>query len=332
MNAFTKASTTAAVVESEEPLSPGYDAATKDDAEFNKHFRHGFTTIDDVQMHYVIGGDGPQVMVLLHGWPQSWYEYRQVMPSLLPGRTVIAIDLPGMGDSTGNPSSRTKAVLATYIHRLLNHLGHRENVHVVAHDFGVSVAYPLAAQYREQVAGLFLMDYGLVGKNLKFATIESMFWHFSFNKQNPLAEELVTGRVETFLTHFFQGMRTAGENVSVDELAEFVRLFSRPQVLHAGFELYRTEAQDEADNTNLQETPLTIPVRMITQAGLADMVLAPLQDAPPTPPPPTSPAPDTSSSTRHPTASWPRSTPSTPPPPPPPDQLPSRHTEMRGNP
>ena len=116
---------------------------------------------------------------------------------------------------------------------------------------------------------------------LKFATIESMFWHFSFNKQNPLAEELVTGRVETFLTHFFQGMKTAGENISDDELAEFVRLFSRPQVLHAGFELYRTETQDEADNTKLQETPLTIPVRMITQAGLADMVLPPLQDAAP---------------------------------------------------
>lgn len=89
------------------------------------------------------------------------------------------------------------------------------------------------------------MDYGLTGKNLKFAAIESMFWHFSFNKQNPLAEELVTGRVETFLTHFFQGMRTGvGENISDDELAEFVRLFSRPQVLHAGFELYRTETQD----------------------------------------------------------------------------------------
>lgn len=280
MNASTGAST-AAAVESEEPLSPGYDTATKDDAEFNKDFRHGFTTIDDVQMHYVIGGHGPQVMVLLHGWPQSWYEYRQIMPKLLPGRTVIAIDLPGMGDSTGTPPSMAKTVLASYVHRLLDHLGYRENVQVVAHDFGVSVAYPLAAQYREQIAGLFLMDYGLLGKNLKFATLEPMFWHFSFNKLRPLAEELVTGREETFFSYFFEGMKTAGENVSDDELAEFVRLFSRTQVLHAGFELYRFESQDEADNAKLQDTPLTIPVRMITQAGLAEMVLPPLRDAAP---------------------------------------------------
>jgi len=281
MTASTSASTTAAAIESEEPLSPGYDTATKHDAEFNKDFRHGFTTIDDVQMHYVIGGHGPQVMVLLHGWPQSWYEYRQIMPKLLPGRTVIAIDLPGLGDSTGTPPSMVKTVLAGYVHRLLDHLGYRENVQVVAHDFGVGVAYPLGAQYREQIAGLFLMDYGLLGKNLKFAALEPMFWHNSFNKQRPLAEELVTGREEAFFTYFFQGMKTAGENVSDDELAEFVRVYSRPQVLKAGFELYRFESEEEADNAKLQETPLTIPVRMITQAGLAELVLPPLQDAAP---------------------------------------------------
>ena len=282
MNASTTASTTAAVVVSEEPLSPGYDAATKDDAQFNKDFRHCFTSIDDVQMHYVIGGNGPQVMVLLHGWPQSWYEYRQIMHSLLPGRTVIAIDLPGLGDSTGNPPSMARTVLARYVHRLLLHLGHRENVQVVAHDFGVGVAYPLAAQYRDQVAGLLLMDYGVVGKNLKFAAMEPLSWHFSFNKQYPLAEQLVTGRVETFLGHFYQSMKTGvGEPVSAEELTEYVRVFSRPQVLHAGFELYRVWSQDETENAVLQETPLTIPVRLLTQDGMAQLLLAFLQDAAP---------------------------------------------------
>lgn len=267
---------------SEEPLSLGYAAATKDDAEFNEQFRHRFTTIDEVQMHYVIGGDGPQVMVLLHGWPESWYEYRRIMPRLLAGRTVIAIDLPGLGDSTGTPASMAKKVLAGYVHRLLDHLGYRENVHVVAHDLGTGVAYSLAAQFRNQIAGLFLMDFGLVGKHLTFADIEPLSWHLSFNKQKPLAEQLVTGRVETFLAHFFQTMRTgAGSNVSDDEMAEFVRVFSRPQVLRAGFELYTAWPQDEADNIVLQKLPLTIPVRMLAQQGLADMVLAALRDAAP---------------------------------------------------
>ena len=271
-----------AFVESEEPRSPGFDAATKDDCEFNKDFRHGFSTVDDVQLHYVTGGDGPQVMVLLHGWPHSWYVYREIMHSLLPGRTVIAIDLPGLGDSTGTPSSMARTVVARYVHGLLNQLGHRENVQVVAHDFGVGVAYALAAQYREQVAGLFLMDYVLPGKKAKAADFTSMSWHFSFNQQQPLAEELVTGRVETFLTHFFQSMRTGvGDPVSPYELAEYVRVFSRPQVLRAGFGLYRAWGQDEADNAVLQETPLTIPVRLLTQAGGAAFMLPSFQDAAP---------------------------------------------------
>ncbi|ADI11763.1 alpha/beta hydrolase fold protein [Streptomyces bingchenggensis BCW-1] len=282
MNAPTGSTTTAAAVESEEPLSSGFDAATKDDVEFAEHFRHCFTTIDDVQMHYVIGGDGPQVMVLLHGWPHSWYVYREIMPSLLPGRTVIAIDLPGMGDSTGNPPSMARTVLATYVHRLLNHLGYRENVQVVAHDFGAGVAYPLAAQYRRQVAGLFLMDYTVVGKNAKAADLTSLSFHFSFNQQNPLAEELVTDRVETFLTRCFQSMKSGvGEPVSDSELTEYVRVFSRSQVLHAGFELYRVWDQDETENAELQATPLTIPVRLLTQSGLVSFMLPSLKDCAP---------------------------------------------------
>ena len=282
MNAFSGVPETVAAIESEEPRSPGYDSATKDDCEFNKDFRHCFTTVDDVQMHYVIVGDGPQIMVLLHGWPQSWYEYREIMHTLMPGRTVIAIDLPGMGDSTGSPVSMARTVLATYIHRLLNVLGHRENVQVVAHDFGVGVAYALAALFRGQVAGLFLMDYGLVGRSMKATDFTSSSWHFSFNQQHPLAEELVIGRVETFLTQFFRSMNTGvGEPVSEHELAEFVRVFSRPQVLHAGFELYRVWSQDEEENAALQTTPLSIPVRVLTQAGFAPFVLPAFQDAAP---------------------------------------------------
>jgi hypothetical protein len=102
-----------ACVDPERPLSHDYDSATKNDAQFTRDFRHCFTTIDGVQMHYVIGGHGPQTMVLLHGWPERWYEFHGVMPSLLAGHTVIAIDLPGLGDSTGNPPTDEKTVLAT---------------------------------------------------------------------------------------------------------------------------------------------------------------------------------------------------------------------------
>ncbi|MFD7379412.1 alpha/beta fold hydrolase [Streptomyces mirabilis] len=280
-DAHTRVSQAPDCVDPEKPRSHGYDAATKNDAAFNKNFRHCFTTIDGVQMHYVIGGRGPQAMVLLHGWPESWYEFHNLMPKLLPGRTVIAIDLPGLGDSTGNPPNYTKQTLATYTHLLLDKIGYRQHVQVVAHDFGVGVAYSLAAQYRTQASGLFLMDFPLVGKNLKFATIQPLEWHFSFNLQEPLAEQLVTGKVSQFLTYFYPTQSHVAQPVPADEVNEYVRVYSRPQVLHAGFELYRTWTQDEAGNARLEATPLTIPVRLLTQDGFAPLLLSAVQDAAP---------------------------------------------------
>ncbi|MEV5548767.1 alpha/beta hydrolase [Streptomyces sp. NPDC052309] len=275
----------------EAPKSRNHDAATKHDAAFNRDFRHCFTTVRGVQMHYVIGGTGPQTTVLLHGWPESWFEYREVMPRLLPGRTVIAIDLPGMGDSTGRPAAYTKSVLAGYVHDLLVRIGAQRDVRVVAHDFGVGVAYALAARHRQQVAGLFLMDFPLVGRNLSFETdVRPLSWHFSFNVQDPLAERLVEGRVGTFLDYFFRHSQISGSPppgadlpspVPPRALAEYTRVFSRPQVLHAGFELYRTWSQDEEENKRLQQVPLTIPVRLLTQDGLTGMMLPPVRDAAP---------------------------------------------------
>lgn len=283
-------STAPACVAGEEPRSRGYDTATKDDPLLAESFRHCFTTVDGVQMHYVIGGAGPQPLVLLHGWPESWYEYHAVMPRLLAGRTVIAIDLPGLGDTTGEPPSYTKTTLARYVSALLTKIGVGHDVRVVAHDFGVGVAYALAAEHREQIAGLLLMDFPLVGKNLGFAAVQPLSWHFSFNVQNPLAENLVTGRVETFLDYFLRHSEVSEQAragsahelpVAPSALAEYVRVYSRPQVLHAGFELYRTWSADEAENKRLQQTPLTIPVRMLTQDGLSDVMVPAVRDAAP---------------------------------------------------
>jgi pimeloyl-ACP methyl ester carboxylesterase len=270
-----------ACVQAERPLSHGYDTATNDDVGFNENFRHCFTTIDGIQMHYVIGGHGAQALVLLHGWPESWYEFRGIMPDLLVGHTVIAIDLPGLGDSTGTPSSMEKTVLAKYVHQLLDRLGKRNGDEFVAHDFGVGVAYALAAQYRAQASGLFLMDFPLVGKTLTFAQIEPFSFHFSFNLQYPLAEQLVTGRVSVFLHYFYPTQSHVAEPLPESEIAEYVRVYSRPQVLHAGFGLYRTWTTDENDNKKLEEQPLTIPVRLLTQSNLTGFLLPPLQGAAP---------------------------------------------------
>jgi pimeloyl-ACP methyl ester carboxylesterase len=274
--------TMSTVIKGERPLSRNYDAATKDDSDFNRDFQHGFSTVDGVQMHYVLGGQGPETVLLLHGWPESWYQFRGILPSLLrPDRTVIAVDLPGMGDSTGELKDYRKSTMADYVHRLLEHLGVWRNVHIVGHDFGTAVGYALAAKHRLGVKSLMIMELPLVGKNLSFADILPLRWHFHFNRQYPLAEQLVHGRELEFLTYFYPCESPLAEPVPTNSIREYVRVFSRIQVLHAGFELYRTWEADELENVRLQAIPLTIPVRMLLRSELFDMLFPPVRDAAP---------------------------------------------------
>jgi pimeloyl-ACP methyl ester carboxylesterase len=263
VSASATVSSAPACVAPERPLSRDYDAATRKDAEFNRTFRHCFTTINGVQMHYVIGGHGPNTMVLLHGWPESWYAYHGIMPQLLPGRTVIAIDQPGLGDSTGTPRSMTTNVMAEYIHLLLNHLGLKRNVQLVSHDIGVGVAYAVAAQYRQQVAGLFNLDFALVGKSLKFNDLVPLAFHFSFNQQT-FSEGLLTGRVVYFLENFYPLVSRLPQPIPARSLAEYTRVYSRPQVLHNGMDFYRDWPTVDKDNAVLMQKPLTIPVRLLS--------------------------------------------------------------------
>ncbi|WP_320783511.1 alpha/beta hydrolase [Streptomyces sp. CRN 30] len=270
--------TTSALPASETPLSEEYDAATRDDPEFARLFQHRFTTIDGLQMHYVVGGDGPRTIVLLHGFSESWYEYRAVMPDLLPGHTVIAVDLPGLGDTTGELPSHDKVILARYVHRLLLRLGHRDRVQLVAHDFGSAVAYALAAQWPEQFAGLMIMDFGLVGSSLTFDRLKPLSFHFSFFQQEPLFEQLVTGRERLFLSYFYGLLGAPAPRPNLDE---YTRVYSRPGVLRHGSRYYRAWPQDEADNRRLMAEPLTMPVHLIAQAQLLDTFLTALRDAAP---------------------------------------------------
>ena len=255
----------------------GFDSATRDDAEFNQQFRHEFADVDGVRMHYVTGGTGPP-LVLLHGWPQSWYAWREIMPALAERYTVYALDLPGLGDSEGAPPSYDKATLARYVHGLLaDQLGLRE-INLVGHDLGAGVGFSYAAQFPDEVARYAHLDYPLPGPALTAAQYESFSWHIAFQGQDTFPETVVANDVRDYLALFYPyvayggtsfggpGARSPFTDAQVDEYA---RTYSRPQVLTGGFELYRTLDQDERDN--VAAAPITMPAMLMTAEG----VLAP---------------------------------------------------------
>lgn len=250
-----------------------FDSATRDDAEFNRLFRHEFADVDGVRMHYVIGGTG-EPLVLLHGWPQSWYEWRGIMPALSQQYTVYALDLPGLGDSDGAPSSYDKATLARYVHGLLaDELGLRQ-IRLVAHDLGAGVGFQYAAQYPDEVVRYAHLDYPLPGPALSAAQYRTFSWHIAFHEQRTIPEAIVSDDVREYLALFYAYVAHGGEafggpgaqSPSTDEqVDEFARTYSRPQVLTGGFALYRTLGQDERDNT--AAAPISVPTMLMTAEG-----------------------------------------------------------------
>ncbi|WP_460889752.1 alpha/beta fold hydrolase [Promicromonospora xylanilytica] len=255
-------------------------AATRDDPEFEETFRHEFASVDGVRMHYVTGGSGSPV-VLLHGWPQTWFGWWSIMPELAERHTVYAVDLPGLGDSTGTPTGYDKATLARYVHTLVaDQLGLRD-AHVVGHDLGAAVAYQYAAQFPADTAGLGYLDLPLPGPALDAPTYRTMSWHIAFHSQPEVPEKLVDDDVREYLAMFypqvaFEGAAFGGTSdrspFSEAEIDEYARTYGRPEALTAGFELYRSLDQDVQDTTAAD--PVDTPTLLLTAQGQLDPVRA----------------------------------------------------------
>jgi pimeloyl-ACP methyl ester carboxylesterase len=252
-----------------------YDSATRADSKFNQTFKHVFTGVDDIEMHHVQGGEGPP-LVLLHGWPQSWFGFRGVMDQLAEHFTVYAVDLPGLGDTRGAPSSYDKKTLARYVSGWFDRQGLR-GAGLAAHDLGAGVAYQLIAQKPGAVSRYVHMDYPLPGPALPAKAYSAFSWHLAFQSQKDIPEMLVDDEVREYLTSFYPyvayGGRAYGGTSTRSpfddaQIDEFARTYERPQVLRGGFELYRTLEQDERDNR--RSGPVRVPTLLMSGQGSMD--------------------------------------------------------------
>jgi pimeloyl-ACP methyl ester carboxylesterase len=228
----------------------GHESATRDDSAFNALFRHEFHDVDGVRMHLVSGGTG-SVLVLVHGWPETWWGWRKVMPMLAERYQVIAVDLPGLGDSEGQPTSYDKLTLATYLHRLIaDELGH-ERIFLAGHDWGGAVAFQYADQYPSEVVSLAVLELLLPGFRPdelfdEDPTEES--FHFAFHMAPRFPELLVAGREREYLDAFIEMSSVRKGAVTAADVDEYARTYAEPDKLRAGFELYRSLRTDADDN------------------------------------------------------------------------------------
>jgi pimeloyl-ACP methyl ester carboxylesterase len=226
---------------------------------------HSTTAYDPgPRIHYVTCGDGPRTALLIHGFPQSWWKWRDVMPALAAeGWRTIAVDYRGAGNSAKPPGGYDKWTMAEDLHRVLEVAGVTEPVAVIGHDIGAMVALAYAARYREDVTHLALLDSaGLPGTTVFDGLRRSGMWHFAFHAVRDLPELLVQGREEAYIRALVEPLIVDPSGFTAEELAACVRLYQAPGAMRAVFELYRAFDQDVADNrTSIEERgKLEMPV------------------------------------------------------------------------
>ena len=210
---------------------------------------HHFATLREVKMHYITAGAGGTTLVLLHGYPQSWYCWREVITELQAEYRIVAPDLRGLGDTTRPASGYDKRTVAADVYELLSeHLGLTRYA-VAGHDWGGAVAFALAADHPEAVTHLAVVDVAIPGDGQPNIGQAGRRWHHTFLETLDLPEALIGGgREHLFFDWFFTNYGHFPNAISPKARAEYLRTHTTPGALRAGFAYYRAIAQDVADN------------------------------------------------------------------------------------
>ncbi|NNB46317.1 alpha/beta fold hydrolase [Pseudomonas chlororaphis] len=229
-----------------------------------RDYRHGYVQVDGGRIHYVSEGQGRPVL-LIPGWPQTWFTWRHVMQALAgQGYRAIAVDLPGMGLSDRPEQGYDTGTTASRLHALMLELGYGQ-YSVVGHDVGMWVAYALACDYPQAVAKLALTEAvipGLAEAPVIFAPPgQNIFlWHFMFNQLQDLPEMLIAGREAQYLAYMFEKWSVHQQRVAVET---YVKAYSVPGGLRGGFAYYRAIPESIRQNRERARRPLEMPVLAI---------------------------------------------------------------------
>lgn len=234
-------------------------------ADFSKTFKSRFVEANGIRQHVVIGGDGPPLL-LVHGWPQNWYAWRFLMPTLARNYTVIAPDQRGIGLSEKTQGGYDAGTLADDLAALMTKLGH-ERFAVVGHDTGYIIGYALAADHRDRVDRLAVAEIPGppgVGDDPSLwldEPINNKVWHIPFNRVNDdLIVDMVHSNANGFYGYEF-AIQAGGATLPSYATDYYIKLYTRDKdVLRATFGFYRAWGATVAQNRERAKTPLTIPV------------------------------------------------------------------------
>jgi pimeloyl-ACP methyl ester carboxylesterase len=233
-------------------------------AGFTDTFTSRYVDTGELRLHAVIGGDGPPLL-LVHGWPETWYAWRLLMPALARDFQVIAVDQRGIGLSDKPAGGYDTGTLAGDLVALMDALGHQRFA-VAGHDTGFAIGYALAADHPDRVDRVALAEIpgppGAAPSPPLFvpSAVNDRLWHIPFNRVETLPEQLIAGREDVYFGYEFA---IQGGKLPDEVVAYYVRLLSEPGVLPGSLGFYRAFDTTVAQNEQRKSRRLTLPVLAI---------------------------------------------------------------------
>ena len=231
-------------------------------AGFTDTFTSRYVDTGELRLHAVTGGEGPPLL-LVHGWPQLWYQFRLIMPALARDFSVVAVDQRGIGLSDKPQDGYDTATLASDLVKLMDALGHHRFA-LYGTDVGMPIAYAVAADHRDRVDRLVVSEAPLPGVSpspplFLPPPLNAMLWHLAFNQLPEINEQLVTGREDIFFGAEFDA--SAGTHKLPDDAVRYyIDTLKDPDHLRGSFGFYRAIPTSSAQNEQRKTRRLTLPV------------------------------------------------------------------------
>jgi pimeloyl-ACP methyl ester carboxylesterase len=214
---------------------------------------HHHATLNGADLHYVIAGAEGTPILLVHGFPETWWAFHKLIPLLAAEHRVIAVDLPGFGDSGHQPGDYTSSFAAESLRQLIEHLD-LGPVHLTGQDIGGVSTFRLAAGHPERIRSYAAIETGLPGFGLEMLAdvTRGGTWHIGVLAAPGIPEMLLAGREREFLAGYaYPAMSVTEGAIAEQDINEFTRAYARPHGFRGATGLYRSMLQEAEEIKDL---------------------------------------------------------------------------------
>jgi pimeloyl-ACP methyl ester carboxylesterase len=232
--------------------------------------KHHRADVNGTNLHYVSAGDSGSPILLVHGWPETWWAFRKLIPLLAQTHRVFALDLRGFGDSSSADAEYGEAVAAEDLHQLVQHIG-AGPVHLLCQDVSGGTGFRFAATHPDDVVSFIAVEATLAGFGLEALADVNSFgsWHVGFLGAPGIPAMLLPGHERELLAGWaYPLMTSTPEAVTDEDIDEFVRTYARPNAWRGTEGLYQALFSDDGATKALAEAhPIAAPVLTIDGAS-----------------------------------------------------------------